>query len=873
MRSHGPTFRQLPSLSWFLLCALLGTLVLAGGSSRADVLGQVVVRAMAILVSIVAILFADRPDWRDLRPVCLLLGAAIGLSLVQLVPLPPSIWQALPDRALLAHAAEAAGFAQPWRPWSIVPGATINALASLVVPAATLLVVAGLRARERGWLLVLTLSVVCGSALLGVLQFSGAGLDNPLINDDPSSVSGSLANRNHFALLLAMGCLMAPVWAIRRRHGVRWRALLALALVLLFVLMILASGSRSGMISGLLGLVIGLLLAGGSIKRDVFARLSRSTSLALIATIIGLVVVAVLVSLYAGRAISVDRAIALDPEQDFRRRSLPAILAMVRTYFPLGYGLGAFDPAFRIHEPFDLLATVYLNLAHDDLLQVVLDSGLPGLLLLLGALAWWGWASVRAWRSTPTERTLEARLGSAALLLIVIASLSDYPARTPMMMAMVVICAVWLSGTGKRSTETARTEDPSNADKAPARRGAPRRGRAAWVKRGALAASCCLLGYPIVAQSLAYPMRTANPQAAHALAPWDGRITAALAQSSLIARTGVDPARAVRLAREALRQDPTAVDALVGLGVDAESHGDVRRARRIFAYAQALSRRNLNVQLWFVEDAVRRGDVAGALRNYDIALRTSTRAPDLMFPVLAAAIAEPQVRGEMVRTLRGRPAWSNAFTEYLANDGLDPRPAASLFLRLHDLGLPVLPSSQAKVIAALVNGKLTQEAWTYYAAIRPGTDRRRSRDPRFSADLAQPTLFDWTPVNDAGITTSLGRAADGGVFDFSAPATIGGLLLSQMQMLPSGAYSLRGRSTGIDQPGDALPFWQLTCQDGRELGRVNVTNSARGTSPFTGIFVVPADCPVQTLSLMARPSESTGGLAGQIGLVQLSPAR
>ncbi|MGL1423567.1 hypothetical protein ACSTJ1_00050, partial [Vibrio parahaemolyticus] len=69
------------------------------------------------------------------------------------------LWQALTGRDLVAAAA--IGGNQPWRPLSLVPGATLNAAMSLVVPAATLLLLAGCREREvRVWLPAAVLALI-----------------------------------------------------------------------------------------------------------------------------------------------------------------------------------------------------------------------------------------------------------------------------------------------------------------------------------------------------------------------------------------------------------------------------------------------------------------------------------------------------------------------------------------------------------------------------------------------------------------------------------------------------------------------------------------------------------------------------------------
>ena len=97
-------------------------------------------------------------------------------------------------------------------------------------------------------------------------------------------------------------------------------------------------------------------------------------------------------------------------------------------------------------------------------------------------------------------------------------------------------------------------------------------------------------------------------------------------------------------------------------------------------------------------------------------------------------------------------------------------------------------------------------------------------------------------------------------------------MLTQVQVLPPGAYRLVGRSSGLDQPEASRPYWALTCRDGRELGRVAVPNSAQAEGQFAGELRVPAGCPVQVLALIARPSDDVSGVSGQIDAAQLVPA-
>lgn len=388
--------------------------------------------------------------------------------------------------------------------------------------------------------------------------------------------------------------------------------------------------------------------------------------------------------------------------------------------------------------------------------------------------------------------------------------------------------------------------------------------------RLALAAVVAVLGYYSVTFSIAQVVVDSNPELAYRLAPYDGRITAQL--SAALSGEDASPedlARAETLAKRALQQDPTAVAAAATLGIIADGRGDKAAARRYFTYAQKLSRRDLRTQLFMIEDAVDRGDVPAALRQYDITLRVFPAMGELFYPVMASASSDPVIRAEIIKTLAAKPLWGESFIEFLASTGPDPQSTAALFAGLRRAGVAVPERARAGVVNALIVAGQLDAAWSYYAAIRPGADRRRSRDPQFAANNDTPSPLDWTPINDgSGVTTSI----QGGVFDFAAPASVAGPMLQQLQLLPPGTYRLTGHSVGIEQAPDALPYWTLRCQDGRELGRVEVPNSSVAGGNFSGTFSVPAGCPVQTLLLTGRASDAVSGLSGQFDRVELVPA-
>jgi O-antigen ligase len=419
----------------------LVVLLVAGGASRMSVSGQIVVRFVSFAYLCGVALWWPRARSFGARPILFLLLATIALLLIQLLPLPPFLWHALPGRdAFVVPGIDPA----TWRPIAIVPSAAVNAAVSLIVPLVTYLLMMAMPRSQEHRIAGLLLSLVIVDMVLGLIQLSGVPFHDPFVNGR-GSVAGTFANRNHFALFLAFGCLLAPVWALRGEQRPTWRLFVALGLLPLLVLTILASGSRAGMLVGMIGLAGGGLLVHGHI-RTLLKPYPRWLGPALITAIVLVISILVVLSIYQGRAASIGRVLTVDVDvgSDMRKRSLPTVLAMLRTYFPVGAGFGGFDVLFRFHEPDALLKPTYFNRVHNDFLEVVLDGGIAGAALLLAGLGWWLYATILSMRAGP-ERIF-SQVGGLMILLVIVASIVDYPARTPMIMGWVIIAAVWLHG-------------------------------------------------------------------------------------------------------------------------------------------------------------------------------------------------------------------------------------------------------------------------------------------------------------------------------------------------------------------------------------------------------------------------------------------
>jgi O-antigen ligase len=468
-----------------ILCALLVLAAVGGGSAFADTLSLLYLRPAAVLAIAAFLLIPLSPDrafeWRAFRWPLGLLAAWAAIMALQLVPLPPGVWGLLPGRAPYLEAALAAGVAQPWRPLSLTPDLTANSLAALVVPAAVLIGMARLSPAQRNRLLVAFIVLAVASMVVGVAQFAGGQRSAFYLYKRTyvGTTTGLLANRNHQAAMLAALFPALRVWAMQPAADRQWaarRQWVALGLGVMAVPVILATGSRAGLALGAIGLLAAFLLfprhRSGASAPAGSARAGWTRWLGtgwLRAGVPAVGVALVLLTWRYGRALSIRRLAGETPDgipltDDLRFRLAPATIRVMREYLPAGAGLGSFDPVFRQHEPDAVLKASYFNHAHNELLEVAITAGLPGVALVAVLLGWWAWSLRRG--LVHGDRLVV--LGAALAGLLMGSSLVDYPLRTPLLAAWFAVACGWMAAGGgrPRPTRTLSDRDPTLPDRA-----------------------------------------------------------------------------------------------------------------------------------------------------------------------------------------------------------------------------------------------------------------------------------------------------------------------------------------------------------------------------------------------------------------------
>ncbi len=332
--------------------------ILFGGASRIDVLAQIVPQ-LAGLVAMVTGLWMWRSPEPRFRAARWILGAFAGLIAIQLVPLPPSIWTALPGRGILAAAAPLSGIEQPWRPLSISPDTTVAALLGLLPSAGLVLIWPHLDKNAAQSVLPHLIALALLSAILGVFQLA-SGTDSAFrfyeVTNRENAV-GIFANRNHHALFMATALPMLVLWVGQKvskvSRAIRRYAAMSAALFLLSS--IIVAGSRLGLFLGVIGIIYFIwMLPAPAVLAPQISRKKPKLSERLIMRMRALSRFAFPVAalsiagaaIFLARATAFERLVGKDITADLRAKVLEPTFVAGNSFFPLARDLGPLTGRF-----------------------------------------------------------------------------------------------------------------------------------------------------------------------------------------------------------------------------------------------------------------------------------------------------------------------------------------------------------------------------------------------------------------------------------------------------------------------------------------------------------------------------------------------
>jgi O-antigen ligase len=408
---------------YLLLCILLG------GSAQ-GVWGLMALEILGIaLIAAAAALIRSEPSDFPVGIFAFII-AVLLIVLLQLVPLPPGVWAMLPGRAAIANGFDSLGIARPQLPLSEVPYQSVMTLFSAIPALASFIFVLALKPRVR-WIAAAVVAGTVLSVMLGALQVANGpnSWAYPYRISNTGAV-GFFANHNHMATLLLISIPLGAVLVVLAKSPAS------------------SSAGRYGLGTALLILIVGGIALNGSLAASALALpvvlasaslFSANVSwrrLALAAAVVALVAGVALIGVapVEGNQAGTGAATSLDSRVAIWTTTSKAI----QDSFPFGTGLGSFEQVYRQFEDPALVTSTYVNHAHNDYLELLLELGLAGAVMIAAFLGWWLVTAGRIWRSQ--FGTPAARAATIATAVVLAHSIVDFPLRTAAVSSIFGAC-------------------------------------------------------------------------------------------------------------------------------------------------------------------------------------------------------------------------------------------------------------------------------------------------------------------------------------------------------------------------------------------------------------------------------------------------
>lgn len=409
---------------------LLGFALLLGGGSVYFPRPRLIIETVSAGVLIGYAMRGWRaPVDRWTQAAILLILLMLALPLVQLIPLPPSVWTALPGREEAARVIQIEGLAPRWMPISLQPDATRLATAFLIPPITMFIATLHATPAQRvlyGWTIV---AMALGGALLGLLQTNGSTAFYLYNTGGYTAATGFFANKNHHADLLLVAMLLASALTITgKRLGLPSPSKpMAAGAITVLVLAMVAANSRMGLLLLPVALLPAILLL---LPSDYYRWVGhRRVGRREVVPAAAILAVLVLIAQSSGVVIRLLDRFGAEP--DARWKFWPDVNRAIGHYQPVGSGLGSFVSIFQRHESMSTLTFTYIPHAHNDVMEIVLETGWVGIALIIFGVALWLVAAWRALRPSARDAFTPVHIACVVGVTIIAAhSLVDYPLRT-----------------------------------------------------------------------------------------------------------------------------------------------------------------------------------------------------------------------------------------------------------------------------------------------------------------------------------------------------------------------------------------------------------------------------------------------------------
>jgi O-antigen ligase len=762
-----------------------------------------------------------------------LIAGALALIVLQLAPLPPFVWHALPGREVPEQLDNVLG-QTVWRPWTLDVEATIRSLLVLIPAVVVFIGCLRMPSVDRAKLLWVIVGFALFSAILGIAQLASGGRLTPYPSAHQGYPIGLFVNRNHNAVLLLVSIPMAAaLGAVQLARGRLSASTIAATLSAIAVLAIVVIATTSRMALVLLPIALAASMA--------LLFLGQSTWRAVLPSTIALAAVAVVILVGGGFNRNLMRFSSL---QDSRFDYWTDVKWALGHYGLAGTGFGTFIPVYKSAESLGVVGQSVLNHAHNDYIEILLEGGLPAVLLLVLFFVFIGVCGFKLARmKVNPDRGLMSVAAAAGIFLLLVFSLVDYPLRMPALSCVfAVLCALILP----------RTHAPTQRKLvAVAGEGGVRAARSrtrSAVGRVAALLGVAVAGILIVQAGLSsHDLLAGQDREALHWAPWSTDARERAANGALLQG---NPADAVKTAYSALALSPISAPAIRTIGLAEMERGAPDAGNRLMDLAAALGWRDVITQVWAIDAAKRSGEPEKGRGRAEALFQQHLFQPGL-FAVLQPPNAS--LTSSVVEDLEKQPEWRSGFLK----SGADLSPPlldgfVALVVQLGTTTAPPTTEEARTLFDRLISLDQVENARRLWNSVHGGQLVLNGNFERVDRGRGAELPADWSISSEDLSALDVGKPEPGAqsralrIYNPRGSAPI----ISQRMMLSPGSYMLSFRAREGSSSGSVLR-WEIRCLESRANIDGDVIPAAtRSWQQLAVNLTVPnQDCLVQRLAL------------------------
>ena len=429
-----------PQVAKWVLPAYVASCLLLGGASAAGVLANGLLQLLA--VGLIAHHFwRNRTVTRDtgerwsVNGIFWLVAIFALWVVVQLVPLPSQLWQALPGRDLVEDGDALLGMSGLWRPLAMQPDRVLISAMSILPPFAVFLLTLRATAPIRSATIYAILAIAIFSSAIGLVQVSHGPASPAYLYDftNANTSVGFFSNANHLATLFVISLVLTadiPFRPVADRQKTFW-FVIRTVLMLFMLVNVLINRSQAGFVLLIPALLFWLARTQTGLRwfgpvRQLWMALA------------GIALLVPVAALWWGERLFQNVALNTVGITD-RLAFIDTSRKIIADNFPIGGGLGSFRWLYAGYEDLTHVARTYVNHAHNDYVEFLVEGGVVAVILIAGLAIWWGWRMLSLLR---LRRILPDHVYAAATIILLVAchSLVDYPVRTAAIAAICGMC-------------------------------------------------------------------------------------------------------------------------------------------------------------------------------------------------------------------------------------------------------------------------------------------------------------------------------------------------------------------------------------------------------------------------------------------------